>query len=115
MKNFLCIFVLTTLLACDGNYRDVVISGRIKDSLTGQTISGSDIKITCWVYDTEEWESRKVIKETVSDVNGNFSIHFEKGEAIDVEVGHDNYQHFEYSETLDKSINQLEFGLQKIE
>jgi hypothetical protein len=38
----------------------------------------------------EIWESRKVIKDTESDVNGKFLIPFEKGEAIYVEVRHDN-------------------------
>jgi hypothetical protein len=114
MKGYKVLFIfLLSLLACDGNYSEVVISGQIKDSTTGEFISGSEINVTCWVYDTKIWESRKVIKDTVSDANGSFSIHFEKGEAIDVEVRHKNYQPFKYSKTLDKSINELELKLKR--
>lgn len=115
MEKLLYIFFITTLIACDGNYRDVVIRGRVKDSLTGQFISGAEIDVTCWVYDTEIWESRKVIKDTVSGANGNFSLPFEKGEAIDVEVRHEKYLPFKYSKTLDRNINELEFNLKKME
>lgn len=116
MKGFKVLFIfLPSLFACDGNYREVVISGQVKDSITGKVISGSEVNVTCWVYDTKIWESRKVIKDTVSDTNGNFSIPFEKGEAIDVEVRHRNYQPFKYSKTLDTNINKLEFKLRKKE
>lgn len=80
------------LIGCDGNYKEVVIRGQVKDSLTSEFIAGSKIKVTCWVYDTELWESRKVTKDTIADENGNFLMPFEKGEAIDVEVSHPNYK-----------------------
>ena len=114
MKEIKVLFVFLPLLfGCDGNYREVVISGQVTDSVTGEFIAGSEINITCWVYDTKIWESIKVIKDTLSDANGNFSLPFEKGEAIDVEVRHKNYQPFKYSRTLDRSINRIELKLKK--
>lgn len=117
MKGFVKVLfiILPSLFACDGNYREVVISGQVKDSLTGESVAGSEINVTCWVYDTKIWESRKVVKDTVSDADGNFYIRFEEGEAIDVEVRHKNYLPYSYSKTLDKSINKLELELKKIE
>ena len=117
MRGFriLLLILIPSLFACDGNYKEVVISGQVKDSLTGQSVAGSEINVTCWVYDTKIWESRKVVKDTVSDANGNFSIPFEKGEAIDVEVRHPDYQPYKYSKTLDRSINEVDFKLKKTE
>lgn len=106
-------FFSLLLAGCDGNYREVVISGQVKDSLTGESIAGSEINVTCWVYDTKIWESRKVVKDTLSDINGNFSILFEKGEAIDVEVKHENYKTLKLSKTLERSDNTLEFKFKK--
>jgi len=92
-----------------------VINGQVRDSLTGEFITGSKINVVCWVYDTKIWESRKVIKDTVSDENGKFSIPFEKGEAIDIEVSYANYEPIKYSKTLDRSVNGLDFKLKKLE
>jgi len=112
----LLLFVfLPSLFACDGNYREVVISGKAIDSLTGQFVAGSDIKITCWVYDTDIWESRKVVKDTITDANGNFLIPFEMAEAIDVEVRHPNYEIYKYSMTLDRSDNYVDLKLKRKE
>lgn len=111
----LYILFLPPLIACDGNYRRVVINGQVKDSVTGDVIAGSKINVVCWVYDTKIWESRKIIKDTVSDENGRFSIPFEKGEAIDIEVSYVNYEPIKYSKTLDRSVNGLDFKLKKLE
>jgi hypothetical protein len=90
------------LLSCDGNYRDVVINGRVIDSLSRQPVVGSEVNVVCWVYDTDIWESRKVVKDTLTDASGNFTMLFEKGEAIDVEVHHPDYQIYSYALTLDR-------------
>jgi hypothetical protein len=93
----------------------VEIHGQVTDSVTGQFIKGSEINITCWVYDMSIWQSRKVIKDTVSDAKGNFSIPFEKGEAIDIEVRHQNYRPFRYSKTLRKNTYNMQFKMQPLE
>lgn len=116
MRAFRSLFIfLSSLFACDGNYGEVVVSGQVLDSLTGKSVPGSEINVTCWVYDTKIWESRKVVKDTVSDANGNFAIPFEKGEAIDIEIRHPNYQTYKYSKTLDGSITEVDFKLKKVE
>lgn len=113
-RGILFVTVFTLLVsACDGNYREVVIKGQVKDSLTGESIAGSKINVVCWVYDTKIWESKKVIKDTVSDPNGKFFIQFDKGEAIDVEVKHGNYETLKFSKTLERNENNLEFKLKK--
>lgn len=99
--------------SCEGNFHEVVISGQVKDSVTGQPIAGSEVNVTCWVYDYEIWESRKVIKDTVSDGNGNFSIPFEKGNSIDVEIIYTKYDTLKFSKNLEQRVNELEFKLKK--
>jgi len=115
MKPYTCIILLIALTACEGNYPDVVINGQVKDSLTGEVISGAEITITCWVYDTDIRETRKVIKGTASNIKGDFSIHFQEGEALDIEVKHPNYHSVTHSKTLNKSLNDVEFQLNKIQ
>jgi hypothetical protein len=116
MRRFkgLCFFFLALVItSCEGNFNEVVISGQVKDSLTGQPIAGSEVNVICWVYDYDIWESRKVIKDTVSDENGNFSIPFEKGNSIDVEVTHTNYDTLKFSKNLEQRVNELDFKLKK--
>jgi len=103
------------MFACDGNYRDVTIRGHVLDSLTGKSVAGSEINITCWVFDTKIWESRKVTKDTLADANGNFLIPFERGEAIDVVVRHPDYRTLKYSKTLDRSTNEVDLRLPRVE
>ena len=117
MKNlriYLVVFGIS-LFSCDGNYREVVISGQVRDSLTGQPVGGSQVNIVCWAYDTKVWESVKIIKDTLTDARGNFSIPFEKSEAIDVEVSHPGYEPYKFSRTLDRNINKIDLLLKKQE
>lgn len=101
------------LCSCDGNYRHVIVSGVVKDSLTGVGVSHASVNITCWVYDTDIWASKKIVRDTVSDENGKFSFLFDKGEAFDIKIEHEQYKELQYSQTLDRSIvNDLEFKLQ---
>jgi hypothetical protein len=115
MKGYqIFLIFLILLIACDGNYKDVVITGHVTDSISGNAIPHSKIVVTCWVYDTKIWESRKVVKDTISSASGDFIIHFEKAEAIDVKVEQENYQPKIYSMTLKKNNSDIAVRLKRI-
>ena len=102
------------LFSCgDGNYTNVSLEGYVRDSETKTIIPNSKIQVTCWVYDTEIWESRKVKKEVKSNKEGFYLIHFEKGEAMDIIVSADRYGAKELSITLRKNKNKIDFSLTK--
>lgn len=118
MKNTLfkygIIFTALILFSCsDGNYVNVSLSGHVKDIESNEAISNAKVYIICWVYDTEIWESKKVKKETLTDNNGFYTLSFDKGEAMDIEINSNYYESEKVSITLKKSKNEMNFFLKK--
>lgn len=114
MKKYtLLLFTLLLLCGCDGNYRGVVINGKAIDHITNKPVSNAKVNIVCWVYDMEIWASRKVIKDTTTNDQGEFKFLFGKGEAFDIVVKHVQYESLKYSKTLRSNINTENFSLKR--
>lgn len=103
---------LVLLSSCDGNYQKVKVFGTVVSSVSQKPVSNQLLNVTCWVYDTEIWESRKVLKTISTDERGNYEVLFDKGEAIDIEVSSSSFKDYEKSLTLTKSNNEINIKLQ---
>ena len=91
------------------------MNGLVSDRVSGHPVHNANVTVTCWVYDTEIWESKPVVRSTTTDDNGRFSIDFEKGEALDFVVTSENYDEYRESITLRKNVNTFDIRLTKVD
>jgi len=114
ISNTVLLCTLTLLFSgCDGNYRNVKVKGLVSDAITSHPIPNAEVKVICWVYDTEIWESKPIQKNGITDSNGRFRIDFEKGEALHITVSSVNYREYRDSITLKKNVNHFDIKLKK--
>jgi hypothetical protein len=112
--NIICLISLTSLFSgCDGNYTNLKVTGIVSDEISENPVENAEVTINCWVYDTEIWESKAVKKTAITDSNGQFSLNFKKGEALDIVVKSDTFREYKQSITLKKSTNNFNIKLKK--
>lgn len=108
------LFSLVSFSSCgNGNYKDILITGIVKDAKSKLPLSNVSVKIKCWAYSTQKWESKFTVKEVNSDFHGKFKVQFSEGEALDISAILDEYNIFEKSITLNKSNIELDVELNK--
>ena len=106
------VFSLLALAGCDGNYRNVSISGYIKDTDSQIPLAHANVVLKCWVYNPKISESEIVEQTTTTDANGYFQSTFEKAEAVDILVTAPGYAPKEQSYTMRKNKLNLDIFLE---
>lgn len=98
------ILAIASFTSCgNGNYKKIIITGTVKDSKSNFPIENASIKIKCWAYNIQKWESDSLDKEVLTNSKGEFFIDFIEGEAIDINVIANGYNNYNSSLTLNKS------------
>ena len=92
-----------SFIACEGNYRHVVISGTIKEQNSNAPIPYAKVMVKSWYYDTKIWQSRFVEKTTLTDTSGYYELSFDKSNAFDLATEAPGMKTFEQSANLEKS------------
>jgi len=106
------VFSLLAFIGCDGNYRNVNISGHIKSS--NQTpVANANVVLKCWVYNLKISESEIVEQTVTTDAEGYFQSTFDKAEAVDIIVTAPNYSDKEESHTIRKNKLNLDIFLEE--
>jgi hypothetical protein len=98
---------------CDGNYRNVKVTGFVKSYKYRKPINNAKVTIKCGFYNIKNWESATIEKETLTNETGYFEASFDKGEALDIIVTHDDYKNSEQSQTLKESEIRFDFYLKE--
>lgn len=99
------------LLGCfDSNYRNVTISGFVKDDAR-EAVRDASVNLKVWVYNTSIFESEIEEKTVFTDNKGFFESTFEKAEAVDIVVYSENFKSKEFSYTLKRNKLDLELIL----
>ncbi len=75
--------LLVVMLSSCRNGRDIKVTGRIIDDLTGDPIPHAEVVVLCWYKHNVDDESFK--KEAIaSDDLGNFGVNFDNGYKVDI-------------------------------
>lgn len=81
--------------SCHSDVEDVTVTGTIYDTVTQKPIPNAEVTVTCWKYGHREikgpdYDEQEVQKLT-SDSAGNFLIHFDQGDIVDIDAEHELY------------------------
>lgn len=97
------------------NYKNVELAGQVLDELTSAPIQGAKVDVSFWVYDTspEVWESIRIDRSLLTDINGKFSCKINRAEAFDLSIEKSGYKSYNHSETLNKSSVKISVSLAK--
>lgn len=114
IKLFWILISFITLYSCgNGNYKNVTINGTVLNKDSNLPIANATVKVKCWAYSLEKWESGAIEKEVVTDIDGKYSLNFKEGEALDIFIVAKDYKNFETSMTLNKSNVLIKTELEK--
>jgi Carboxypeptidase regulatory-like domain len=114
IKTLGVVLSIITFFSCgNGSYVNVTIIGTVKDSASEQPIGNAKVKIKCWAYSLQKWESEYTEKEVMTNSRGEFNMRFSESEALDIHVNAEYYKEFESSITLNKSKVEISVNLDK--
>jgi hypothetical protein len=105
------LIISLSFISCDGDYHNIKIKGKVFDSNNKLVIKNAKIKINCWVYNTEIWESQIFEYSTTSNDYGLFEILIKKGNAIDIYVSANDYKIHQVSLNIKKNNIDLDVPL----
>ena len=108
------VFSMLALIGCDSNYRNVNISGHIKNA-EQNPVANANVLIKCWVYNPKISESEVVEQTATTDSKGYFKSTFEKAEAVDILVTAPDYVSKEQSHTLKRNKLDIDIFLDEKE
>lgn len=104
------VFSMLAIIGCDGNYRNVNISGHIKNTKQSP-VANANVLLKYWVYNPKISESEIVEQTVTTDAKGYFQSTFEKAEAVDILVTAPDYADKQQSHTLKRNKLNLDIFL----
>lgn len=101
--------------SCNKDIQDITIKGTVSNAETKEPISGVDVTVICWKYGNSPDESysedeTKVIK---TDIDGKYSVNFDKGAFVEVKVSLDGYIMGHESQEIYKKENKINVALKQ--
>ena len=80
--SLILLFLIATQISCQDK-KNIIVTGRISDEISGEPIPNAEVVILCWYSQSIDNASFK--KQTVrTDQDGNYKVNFDKGHQIDV-------------------------------
>lgn len=115
MKKYsIILIVILFCISCKKDVLDIHINGVVLDSNSKKSISGIEIKVTCWKYGNSPDESYSDIetKTVVTNNKGEYDIQFDKGAFIEIEINSNNrFKHFHKTYDVYKKKNNVNISL----
>lgn len=113
IRFFLLFFFFVVFSSCDGNYRNINLTGKLIDGTSSKPINDIEVEVTFWVYDMSNiaWESKEISKIVRTNKNGEFIFRLSKAESFDLQILNTKYKDYYYSQNLNSSHIDLKIAL----